>query len=269
MPVLVNGVAGGRPDPLDRGLQYGDGLFETMAVRDGRARFLEWHLERLAEGARRLGLPLPAEDHLAAQIAAAWPAGHGIVKLICTRGPAGRGYRPPVRPVPTCIAAGFEWPAWPTTAWSEGIRLRYCRTRLGRNPALAGIKHLNRLEQVLARAEWEDEGIAEGLILDDRGLVISGTQSNLFAVIAGQVVTPVLDQCGVAGVMRRAFCAWAADQAAAVVERSLRPEELDSAVEIFMTNALIGAWPVRELAGKAVAAGSLAGRFNDWLAGQA
>jgi len=267
MPVFVNGREDGRLDPLDRGLQYGDGLFETMAVRDGRARFFEWHLERLAEGAHRLALPSPDRDQLRLQIAVAWPAGRGVVKLIWTRGPAGRGYRPPVAVEPTCIVAGFDWPAWPASAWNDGVCLRYCRTRLARNPVLAGMKHLNRLEQVLARAEWDGERIAEGLMLDDLGQVISGTQGNLFAVIAGRLVTPALDQCGVAGVMRRALCGWAADHAMAVVERSLRPEDLEAASEMFVTNALIGAWPVCELAGRRVRAGPIAARFNAWLEG--
>jgi 4-amino-4-deoxychorismate lyase len=267
MPVLVNGRKG-RLDPLDRGLQYGDGLFETMAVRDGYARFVDWHLERLAEGANRLALPIPERDRVLGQIAAAWPKGQGIVKLIWTRGPAGRGYRPPAQVEPTCIAAGFEWPAWPAAAWSEGIRLRLCRTRLARNPVLAGVKHLNRLEQVLARAEWDDERIAEGLMLDTMGQVISGTQSNVFAVIAGRIVTPTLDQCGVAGVMRRAFCDWSARRGCAVAERSLLPEELETATEIFVTNALIGAWPVRELEQRRLPAGSQATEFNSWLAEQ-
>ena len=268
MTVYVNGVAGGRLDPLDRGLQYGDGLFETMAVQDGRARFLQWHLARLEEGARRLAMPLPDRDRLAGQIAAAWPAGRGVVKLIFTRGPSRRGYRPPAQVEPTCIAAGFDWPVWPATSWSEGIRLRICRTRLGRNPHLAGIKHLNRLEQVLARAEWDDDGIAEGLMLDEHDQVISGTQSNLFAVIAGQIVTPTLDHCGVAGIMRRGFCHWAAENAMTVVERNIPVAELGTATEMFVTNALIGAWPVRELAGRRLPCGSMASRFADWLAGQ-
>ncbi|MGH8135795.1 MAG: aminodeoxychorismate lyase [Steroidobacteraceae bacterium] len=266
MPVLVNGRAGGQLDPMDRGLQYGDGLFETLAVRNGRARFMAAHLARLAEGARRLALPLPDPDRLTGQIAAAWPKGRGVVKLILTRGPAGRGYRPPVVAEPTLIVAGFEWPNWPAAAWTEGIRLRYCRTRLGQNPALAGIKHLNRLEQVLARAEWDDDRIAEGLMLDSMGQVISGTQTNIFAVIAGRAVTPTLDQCGVAGVMRNALCGWAAAEGGKVVECSLRPEELETATGIFVTNALIGAWPVRELEGRQLQAGTLAARFNAWLA---
>ena len=268
MPVLVNGRVGTQLDPLDRGLQYGDGLFETMAVQDGRARFLTAHLTRLAKGTRRLALTMPDTDRLAAQIASAWPDGRGVVKLILTRGSAGRGYRPPRNATPTCILAGFEWPTWPSTAWSEGVRLRYCRTRLGRNPALAGIKHLNRLEQVMARAEWSDESIAEGLMQDDQDQVISGTQTNLFAVIAGRVITPALDECGVAGVMRDALCRWAAADGNPVIERGLRREELASASELLATNALIGAWPVRELEGRAFGRGTLAARFNAWLAEQ-
>ena len=146
--------------------------------------------------------------------------------------------------------------------------MRYCRTRCSRNPALAGMKHLNRLEQVMARAEWDDESIAEGLMLDDRDQVISGTQSNLFALIAGRLVTPALDESGVAGIMRRALRSWAAERATAVVELGIRVEDLEAATEIFMTNALIGAWPVRELAGKRVPDGTLAARFNDWLVRQ-
>lgn len=268
MPLLVNGRKDGRLDPLDRGLQYGDGLFETMAVQDGRARFIEWHLERLAEGARRLALPLPDQNQLLEQIARAWPEGQGVVKLILTRGPGGRGYRPQTAGEPTCIAVGFEWPIWPASAWSEGVCLRICRTRLARNPALAGIKHLNRLEQVLACGEWDDERIAEGLMLDELGHVISGTQSNLFAVIAGRLVTPRVDQCGVAGVMRRALCAWAGEHANAVIERDLRPEELEDVSELLVTNALIGAWPVRDLEGRRMPGGQLAAIFNAWLAGR-
>ena len=267
MPVLVNGRDGAGLDPADRGLQYGDGLFETMAIRDGRVRFFDWHLERLADGARRLALRLPDREELRAQVMRTRPEGAGVVKLIVTRGVGGRGYRAEAGIGPTLVTAGYDWPAWPASAWTDGIRLRYCSTRLARNPALAGIKHLNRLEQVLARGEWDDERIAEGLMLDDLGQVICGTQSNLFAVVGGEIVTPPVDQCGVAGIMRRAFRDWSHDHAAAVIVGALRPEDLAAASELLVTNALIGAWPVRELAGRSVPPGSLATRFNAWLAG--
>lgn len=268
MRVLVNGHVGGMLDPADRGLQYGDGLFETIAVQDGRPRFLDWHFERLTDGAGRLGLPLPETGLLRAEIGSVCPDSRGVIKLIVTRGLGPRGYRPPLQASPCRIVSASAWPEWPRTAWTEGVRLGWCRTRLGRNPALAGIKHLSRLEQVLARAEWDDERMDEGLVRDDRDLVISATQANLFARIAGRWVTPALDQCGVAGIMRRAFRSWSAEAGDAVVERALPEAELATATGLVLTNALIGAWPVRELAGRALALDPEVAQFNDWLARQ-
>ncbi|MGH8251828.1 MAG: aminodeoxychorismate lyase [Steroidobacteraceae bacterium] len=262
---LVNGREDGRLDPADRGLHYGDGLFETLAVRNGRARFLDWHFERLAEGARRLGMPLPDTVSLRADIRAACAPDTGVVKLIVTRGRGERGYRPPADPAPTRIVAGLSRPAWPDSAWTRGVRLGLCRTRLGRNPALAGIKHLNRLEQVLARREWDDERMDEGLMLDDRELAVCGTQTNLFARIADRWVTPELSQCGVAGVMRRAFRGWAAEQGDRVIERELPAAELAGATALVLTNSLVGAWPVSEFAGRPMAVDPRVARFNDWL----
>jgi len=268
MRVLVNGRKGGRLDPSDRGLQYGDGLFETIAVQGGQPRFLEWHLERLAEGALRLELPLPPRTLLRAEILAMCTEDRRVIKVIVTRGGGARGYRPPGHPEPTRIVVAWPWPTWPQAFWSEGVRLGCCRTRLGRNPALAGIKHLNRLEQVLARAEWDDGRMEEGLMQDELGHAISGTQSNLFAKIASHWVTPSLDQCGVAGIMRRAFRVWSADQGDPVIERPLPAAALAEASAFALTNALIGAWPVREFAGRGLAIDRSVAQFNAWLARQ-
>ncbi|MGH8721334.1 MAG: aminotransferase class IV, partial [Burkholderiales bacterium] len=161
MRILVNGQPGGTIDPLDRGLHYGDGLFETIAITGGRPRFLDWHLERLAAGERRLGFPETDRGVLTAEIAAAVDGPQAVVKLLLTRGPGQRGYRPPRPAAPTRIVAGFPWPELPAEAAASGVRLGWCRTKFGRNPALAGLKHLNRLEQVLARAEWDDEAMDE------------------------------------------------------------------------------------------------------------
>lgn len=265
MRVLVNGRDDGRIDPQDRGLQYGDGLFETIVVINGRARFLEWHLERLAAGAARLAIPLPEPGVLRTEIAAAGAAGQGIVKLIVTRGVGERGYRPPSKPQPTRIVVGLPWPELAPAAWTRGVRVGWCRTRLGRNPGLAGIKHLNRLEQVLARAEWDDARMAEALMMDDRDHVICGTQANLFARVAGRWITPALDQCGVAGVMRRAFLAWKAERGDPVIERALPAADLAGATAMLLTNAVIGAWPVCELAGRTMAVDPQVAEFNAWV----
>jgi 4-amino-4-deoxychorismate lyase len=264
--LFVNGKAGTTIDALDRGLQYGDGLFETIAVSGCRPRFLDWHLERLDDGARRLGFPALDLNGLRSEILEAIIEPKAVVKLILTRGMGPRGYRPPRDAKPSRIVAAFDWPVFSASAESEGVRVGWCRTRLGRNTSLAGLKHLNRLEQVLARAEWEDGAMDEGLMQDDRGRVIAATQANLFVRMAEQWVTPVLDECGVAGVMRRAFRHWAAGRGEAIAERPIVVAELEGATSLILTNALIGAWPVRELAGRKFAVDPIAEEFNAWLA---
>lgn len=266
--VLVNGRAGAAIDPLDRGLHYGDGLFETIAIVGGRPRFLDWHFERLAGGARVLGFPAPDLDALRADIAGVAAGPRCVVKLVLTRGPGERGYRPPRDPRPTRIVAASPWPAGPPGAATTGVRVGWCRMRLARNGVLAGLKHLNRLEQVLARAEWDDDTMDEGLMQDDRGRVIAATQANLFAYVDGGWVTPRLDECGVAGVMRRAFRAWCDDQGIRVAERSLEVADVAAATSLVLTNALIGAWPVATLDGRALAVPPAALDFNAWLARQ-
>jgi 4-amino-4-deoxychorismate lyase len=265
MRVFVDGEEGGLVDPLDRGLQYGDGLFETIAVLNGRPRLLEWHLERLAEGARRLGFPAIDTGLLNREVARASSAPRCVVKLVLTRGTGERGYRPPAHAVPRLIVASWNWPS-AVAPDRAGARVDWCRTRLGRNPRLAGIKHMNRLEQVLARAEWEPGEWDEGLMCDDGDNVIAATQANLVARIGGRWVTPRLDQCGVAGVMRRAFLAWLARQGADFEERALSRAEIESATALVLTNALVGAWPVRLLAGRSLAMDPAAPEFNAWLA---
>ena len=266
--VLVNGRAGAAVDPLDRGLHYGDGLFETIAIVGGRPRFLDWHFERLVGGARALGFPEPDLGALRADITSVALEPQCVVKLVLTRGPGERGYRPPRDPRPTRIVAASPWPRSPPDAATAGIRLGWCRTRLARNGALAGHKHLNRLEQVLARAEWDDGTMDEGLMQDAGGHVIAATQANLFARIDGAWVTSRLDACGVAGVMRRAFSQWSGDQGDVVVQRTLEVADVASATSLVLTNALIGAWPVATLDGRKLAVDPAALAFNAWLARQ-
>ncbi|MGM0638724.1 MAG: aminodeoxychorismate lyase, partial [Pseudomonadota bacterium] len=187
--------------PLDdRGAAYGDGLFETILLRDGRPLLWDEHLSRLVRGCHALAMPMPAEHELAAPLA---EAGNGlqVLKLTLTRGSGGRGYRPPVSPVPR-LRWQFAAFAPAEAHWQQGVRVRHCRLRLGLQPALAGLKHLNRLESVLARAEWNDEDIAEGLLCDSDGRLVEATAMNLVWQRAGRLETPRLDRCGVAGTLR-------------------------------------------------------------------
>lgn len=231
----------------DRGLAYGDGLFETIAVRGGKPRLLERHLARLADGCTRLSIPLEGEQVRAELLAFAAAIGEGVAKLILTRGDGLRGYAPPMPAQPRRILQAAPVPAYPAVNACEGVRLYPCSTRLAEQPLLAGLKHLNRLEQVLARAEWSDPACAEGLVRDTQGRVIEGVYSNLFLVTDGVLVTPALTRCGVAGVMRAELLACAAQYGVPSEVRDVAFDELLAADEVLLCNSQYGIWPVRSL----------------------
>jgi 4-amino-4-deoxychorismate lyase len=241
---LVNGQPTG-VDPADRGLAYGDGLFETMGAVDGHIRWLDLHFDRLEDGCRRLSIPAPPRAALGQEIAAHCPPqGRAIVKLIVTRGTGPRGYAPPEITRPTRVLAISAWPEYDAANYRQGISVRVCRLRLGENPVLAGIKHLSRLEQVLAELELKGHGAAQGLLLDTSERVVGGTNSNLFAVFGTEIATPALTRCGVKGVMRRAVLEAAPALGMRIAERDLTLEQVLGADELFVTNSLFGVWPI-------------------------
>ena len=239
MSTWINGRKSTRIDSRDRGLQYGDGLFETMRVRRGQIRFLDFHLERLFAGCRRLHIsPPPGLRRELDKIAAG--RGEGVLKLIVTRGVSGlRGYRPTGLERCTRILALHPLPRG-ILAPAAPVRVRLCATPLGLNPALAGLKTLNRLESVMARAEWNRESVWEGLMRDVDENIVCGTMSNLFVRSGSTLMTPVLDRCGVAGVMRRWVLENAGDIGLRTAERRLNWRDLRGADELFMSNAVVG-----------------------------
>jgi len=241
--VLVNGDPAGRIAPDDRGLGYGDGLFETVLFVHGRAPLWSRHMARLADGCSRLLLPIFDQELLlreAILVTTAIP--RAVVRITITRGGGPRGYAIPEPAQTMRIVAASTAPVIPADWYHRGIRVCECALRLSEQPLLAGIKHLNRLEQVLARAEWHDEAIGEGLLCDKEGRLISATAANLFAVLDGRLVTPALERCGVAGVARAEVLA----QHACIV-RDLTTEELMRADEVFLTNSVRGITPVAKL----------------------
>jgi 4-amino-4-deoxychorismate lyase len=265
---LVNGESQNRVSVADRGLQYGDGLFETLAVRDGRPQLWDRHLRRMAEGCRRLRIQMPEPDLLANEAHRLCTGrGQGVLKLIVTRGSGGRGYGPLLHSSTTRILSLYPWPAFPTQASQHGVRVRFCETRLGINPRLAGLKHLNRLEQVLARLEWDDPSIVEGLMLDQGGRVIEGTMSNLFAVYQAKILTPQLMGCGVAGVMRQRILELLREIELPCRITQLMPEDLRRANELFLCNSVIGVWPISHLEGRQVPGGPMTQRIACALQG--
>jgi len=261
--ILVNGHETAMLSTEDRGLLYGDGVFETMAVQDGNVLCLEQHLHRLAHGRRRLGMPTSDEEAIREEVIRVAPEnGLGIIKLLCTRGVGERGYVPLPHPRGTRIVGSYPWPEHIEQLAVNGLRLMTCRTRLGSNPDLAGIKHLNRLEQVLAATELKAAGADEGLMLDGGQRVVEGTKSNLFAVIDGVLLTPRLNRCGVAGVVREIIIERAAEFVGfEVKEADMDRAGLNDADEIFMTNSVIGVCPVTMLDGSERTIGSVCKRL--------
>jgi 4-amino-4-deoxychorismate lyase len=236
----------------DRGLHYGDGLFETMRVRDGVVPLLARHLARLSAGCQRLGLAAPSTAQLREEVtAAAMGQRDAVLKLVVTRGSGGRGYRAPTDAQARRVLSLHPAPSWPADLAAAGIRARTCATRLAIGGPLAGLKHLNRLEQVLARSEWQDETIPEGLMLDAEGSVVAGTMTNLFLIGDGALQTPRLDRCGVAGIARAMVLERAARLGIAVEDRRIARDALGTTTAAFVCNSVVGIWPLRELDGRA------------------
>ncbi|EJZ59434.1 aminodeoxychorismate lyase [Pseudomonas fluorescens R124] len=232
----------------DRGLAYGDGLFETIAVHGGQPVLLDRHLTRLAEGCSRLAIAADIELVRTELLAYAEAMGEGVLKLILTRGDGLRGYAPDPAAQGRRILQGNPPAAYPAVHGEQGVRLFPCVTRLSNQPLLAGLKHLNRLEQVLARAEWRDSEHAEGLMLDQAGRVIEGVYSNLFLVRDGALITPDLKRCGVAGVMRAEILFQAESLGIHTQITDISLEQLQWADEVFVCNSVYGVWPVRAYA---------------------
>ncbi|MSR17015.1 MAG: aminodeoxychorismate lyase [Methylococcaceae bacterium] len=244
--MLVNGEQLDTIAIMDRGFQYGDGLFETIEVRANQPIFLEQHLKRLNTDSERLYLPKLDLDLLRSEIhQLCQNAGNAVLKIIITRGSGGRGYRQPEVIQPTRILSLHPFPDYPKSYYADGIVARVCKTKLGLNPDLAGIKHLNRLEQIMARAEWNDTAIQEGIMLDFNERVIEGTMTNLFYVKNSELFTAPLNLCGISGIIR----AWIFEQMP-VMEHDFFIDDLRDADEIFVCNSVIGIWSIREFNGQ-------------------
>ena len=246
MQSWVDGLpADGLSSLKDRGLAYGDGVFETIAVKAGQPLLLDLHLQRLALGCSRLAITADQALIRSELLGYAHAMGEGVLKLILTRGDSSRGYGASPEAQPRRILQASPMAAYPEANALQGIQLFPCATRLSEQPLLAGLKHLNRLEQVLARSEWQDSAYAEGLMCDTSGRVIEGVFSNLFAVRDGMLFTADLKRCGVAGVMRAALLAEAERKLIPTQVIDISLEHLQKADEVFVCNSVYGIWPVR------------------------
>ena len=232
-------------------MSYGDGLFETVLVQRGIPCQWPRHHTRLLLGCRRLGIPEPPAETLDAEVRELTSGlDEAVLKVLITRGIGGRGYRPTPIAEPRRILHLYPSPAYPE-AWREtGVLVRFCRTPASYNPALAGLKHLNRLDSVLARGEWDDPEIAEGLVSGMDGEIVGGTMTNLFLWDGRTLVTPSVDRCGIAGTVRALTLELARARGIPCTVADTRREVLLRVPALFLTNSLVGVWPVRRLDGR-------------------
>jgi len=264
---LINGQFSETLSVQDRGLHYGDGVFETLAVKQQQPLCWDKHYARLKTGCIRLGMECPSADLLLSESEQVYDdADCSVLKIILTRGQGSRGYRLPDKQNSlTRILASYPWPDFPADNPVAGVTIRFCNTRLGYNPQLAGIKHLNRLEQVLARSEWDDREIAEGLMRDTQNNIIEGTMSNLFIIRDNELITPDLTGCGIAGIIRECILALAENIGLRKLITTLTDEDLQSADEIFLCNSVIGIWPVRQVDQHAIRTGPWTSKIRHQL----
>ncbi|MEQ1661372.1 MAG: aminodeoxychorismate lyase [Thiobacillus sp.] len=244
---LVNGQLNGTLDVRDRGLAYGDGVFRTLRTEAGKPLWWRDHLTKLGSDCAALGLPCPDADVLYHEVCELAEATAGVVKIVITRGAGARGYAPPDAQPATRLVLSSPLPDYAQTAAPNTIRARWCALRLSRQPRLAGVKHLNRLENVLARAEWRDPAVFEGLLCDDTGAVIGGTMSNLLCIIAGELHTPDLDECGVAGVARSRLLRAAERHGLKPHIGRLTPAVILAADELMICNSVMGLRQIGQL----------------------
>ena len=263
MTTLIDGKPGESISILDRGFQYGDGIFETLAVANSEPLLWDRHLHRFLHGAARLSLKAPSVDLLRREAEQVCRGNErGVLKIILTRGISGRGYAPNMDAATTRAVSLLPWPDYPARLRTDGVNVQFCRNLITRHPVLAGLKHLNRLEQILARMELKN-GCAEGLMQDETGHIIEGTMTNIFIVSRGALLTPNLAHSGVDGVMRGLVLERASTLSMDCRVTGLTREVILGADEVFLTNSLIGIWPVRQIESQDYPVGRITKQIQD------
>ena len=237
----------------DRGFQYGDGLFETIAIRNGAPRLWQFHIDRLTKGCELLGIKTPAEAELSEGVTHALrqsgvPAAYAVVKIIVSPGAGLRGYGRAFADSPAVFFRAFPAAPLPLKSYKDGIDTVICRTRLASDSATAGLKTLNRMEQVLARSEFIETDVFEGLTMDADEHIICGTMSNVFFVTDKSISTPPLNRCGVEGVMRRHVIETLKEQGFNITIQPYPVSELERTDEVFLSNSQFGLVPVKSCA---------------------
>lgn len=270
-PVLVNGEFKTTIDVFDRGFMYGDGVFETIRVVNGQPLLWDYHIKRLTHGCSVLKIPTDRNTvqqlrtGLDTVVAEAGSINKTcVVKLVVSRGAGGRGYQLPELPSVNKVIICYPAPEYPPSHSSVGINMLTCQHRLSENPVLAGIKHLNRLDQVLASAELTGE-VAEGLMLNQAGQVIEGTKSNVIFFEERGIVSPDTRLCGVDGVARQYIFDNVSELGLDARIDTVKPSEIGRFKGMAIINSVLGLWPVSRLDGRELPLSPLASELQCFL----
>ena len=264
--ILVNGLATDQVLACDRGLLYGDGVFRTLVMRDGRVNSWKRHYAKLDSDCSALEISCPDEEFFLRDFSPnPPPQREGVLRITVTRGESARGYAIRENNPVTRIVSLSGLPHFGNSMLADGVHARWCKIRLGLQPRLAGIKHLNRLENVLARLEWKDTSIFEGLICDERGYVIEGVSSNIVIRQGNAFYTPDLSKCGVAGVQRERLMEYVHP---GIKVLDILPDMLMDADEVMICNSVIGLLQVRELEGRTWVKGEATQELRRLLEGE-
>ncbi len=248
---LINGSFDFVISPFDRGFAYGDGVFRTLVMCEGLPEQWPQHYQKLVADCAAINIVCPSAELLMSDLQQLFtPDEVAIAKIIITRGEGNRGYTPPPITAPMRVVTKSAMPEYPENRFSEGVNLHVCETRLALQPKLAGIKHLNRLENVLARMEWNDQNIADGILLDTNDNVIECTAANIFARFSNTLITPSLVQCGVAGITRQHIIELAYTLSLKTKVETFNLEKLYSADEVIICNSIYDAWQVKSIQDK-------------------
>lgn len=253
---LINGSFDQAISVFDRGFSYGDGVFRTMKIRNGLPVSWPFHYQKLVADCAAIGIVCPSAELLMGDLQKLFEKElfsedlTQVAKIIITRGEGERGYAPPVITVPTRVVIKSSLPQYAESNYDKGVQLHVCDIKLAAQPKLAGIKHLNRLENVLARMEWREEFIFDGLLLDQAGNVIECTMSNVFARFGSELLTPDLSLCGVSGITRQRILGLGGVLGLNVGVKSLTLAQILQADEIIICNSLFGAFQVIQINNK-------------------
>jgi 4-amino-4-deoxychorismate lyase len=250
---LINGSFDQTISVFDRGFSYGDGVFRTIKIRNGLPMSWPFHYQKLVADCAVIGIVCPSAELLMGDLQKLFEKElfsedlTQVAKIIITRGEGERGYAPPTITVPTRVVIKSGLPHYAESNYKKGVQLHVCDLKLAAQPKLAGIKHLNRLENVLARMEWRDDAIFDGLLLDQAGNVIECTMSNVFARFGSELLTPDLSLCGVSGITRQRILGLGGVLGLNAGVKSLTLAQVLQADEIIICNSLFGAFQVTQI----------------------